>query len=197
MHYRFRTEPLFRTLPRVHLWTTHSSSTRPHHRSQSARPPSPMVSIHRGVGPTRHSGDCKYKRISKSNAPTHPRVRTNARANTANAFTSTRTSAHWRTHKSALTSSTRAHARTHTCVHTPSTNFPEFDTSAARGGDLHTLSWRGGVIETTAAALGLQKLGASGLDCGPVVSTLRTLSLVKHSGVWLCSVRLVAVALNE
>jgi hypothetical protein len=65
------------------------------------------------------------------------------------------------------------HARTHAYTH-PSTNFPEFDTSAARGGDLHTLSWRGGVIETTAAALGLQKLGASGLDCGPVVSTLRS-----------------------
>jgi len=36
---------------------------------------------------------------------------------------------------------------------------------------LHTLSWRGGVIGTTAAAKGLAALGASGLDCGPVVST--------------------------
>lgn len=52
-----------------------------------------------------------------------------------------------------------------------STHFPEFSTSAAQGADLHTLSWRGGVIATTAAAKGLAKLGASGLDCGPVVST--------------------------
>ena len=36
---------------------------------------------------------------------------------------------------------------------------------------LHTLSWRGGVIATTAAAKGLGNLGATGLDCGPVVST--------------------------
>lgn len=52
-----------------------------------------------------------------------------------------------------------------------STHFPEFSTSLAYAADLHTLSWRGGVIATTAAAKGLDKLGASGLDCGPVVST--------------------------
>ena len=32
--------------------------------------------------------------------------------------------------------------------------------------DLHTLSWRGDVIGTTAAAKGLGNLGNSGLDCG-------------------------------
>jgi hypothetical protein len=52
-----------------------------------------------------------------------------------------------------------------------STHFPEFSTTAAMAADLHTLSWRGGVIATTAAAKGLGNLGASGLDCGPVVST--------------------------
>ena len=52
-----------------------------------------------------------------------------------------------------------------------STHFPEFSTTAAQAADLHTLSWRGGVIGTTAAAKGLGNLGASGLDCGPVVST--------------------------
>jgi hypothetical protein len=52
-----------------------------------------------------------------------------------------------------------------------STHFPSFSTSAARAADLHMLSWRGGVIGTTAAAKGLGKLGASGLDCGPVVAT--------------------------
>jgi hypothetical protein len=39
------------------------------------------------------------------------------------------------------------------------------------GSTLHTLSWRGGVIATTAAAKGLDNLKANGLDCGPVVST--------------------------
>jgi hypothetical protein len=52
-----------------------------------------------------------------------------------------------------------------------STNFPAFDTTAAQAETLHTLTWRGGVIATTAAALGLASLGQSGLDCGPVVST--------------------------
>ena len=52
-----------------------------------------------------------------------------------------------------------------------STHFPEFSTTAGQAADLHTLSWRGGIIGTTAAAKGLAKLGASGLDCGPVVST--------------------------
>ena len=36
-----------------------------------------------------------------------------------------------------------------------STHFPEFSTTAAMAADLHTLSWRGGVIATTAAAKGL------------------------------------------
>lgn len=52
-----------------------------------------------------------------------------------------------------------------------STHFPEFSTTAAEAANLHTLSWRGGVIGTTAAAKGLGNLGATGLDCGPVVST--------------------------
>ena len=52
-----------------------------------------------------------------------------------------------------------------------STRFPEFSTTSAKASSLHTLSWRGGGIATTAAALGLEKLGANGLDCGPVVST--------------------------
>jgi|EP01046_Picozoa_sp_COSAG06_P017525 hypothetical protein len=52
-----------------------------------------------------------------------------------------------------------------------STQFPAFSTSAGRATELHTLSWRGDVIATTAAATGLGPLGASGLDCGPVAST--------------------------
>jgi hypothetical protein len=48
-----------------------------------------------------------------------------------------------------------------------STHFPSFDTAAGRAASLHTLSWRGGVIGTTAAAKGLGNLGANGLDCGP------------------------------
>merc|ERR1712216_100238 len=44
-----------------------------------------------------------------------------------------------------------------------STRFPAFDTSAAMAASLHTVSWRGGVIATTAAALGLGNLGANGL----------------------------------
>jgi len=52
-----------------------------------------------------------------------------------------------------------------------STQFPSFNTTAAQAALLHTLSWRGGVIATTAAATGLGNLGANGLDCGPVVST--------------------------
>jgi hypothetical protein len=52
-----------------------------------------------------------------------------------------------------------------------STRFPAFSTTAGRAADLHTLSWRGDVIATTAAATGLGALGNSGLDCGPVVST--------------------------
>lgn len=52
-----------------------------------------------------------------------------------------------------------------------STHFPAFDTTAAMAPNLNTLSWRGGVIATTAATRGLGKLGANGLDCGPVVST--------------------------
>jgi hypothetical protein len=52
-----------------------------------------------------------------------------------------------------------------------STHFPSFDTAAGRAASLHTLSWRGGVIGTTAAAKGLGNLGANGLDCGPVAST--------------------------
>jgi hypothetical protein len=52
-----------------------------------------------------------------------------------------------------------------------STHFPEFSTTAAEAANLHMLSWRGGVIATTAAAKGLGNLGASALDCGPVVST--------------------------
>ena len=52
-----------------------------------------------------------------------------------------------------------------------STHLLEFSTSLAYAADLHTLSWRGGVIATTATAKGLGKLGASGLDCGLVVST--------------------------
>ena len=42
---------------------------------------------------------------------------------------------------------------------------------AAMATDLYTLSWRGQVLATTAAAKGLSRLGANGLDCGPVVST--------------------------
>jgi hypothetical protein len=52
-----------------------------------------------------------------------------------------------------------------------STHFPEFSTTAAEAAALHMLSWRGGVVGTTAASKGLGKLGASGLDCGPVVAT--------------------------
>ena len=52
-----------------------------------------------------------------------------------------------------------------------STRFPAFSTTSAKASSLHTLSWRGGGIATTAAALGLEKLGANGLDSGPVVST--------------------------
>ena len=52
-----------------------------------------------------------------------------------------------------------------------STHFPAFSTTAGRATELHTLSWRGDVIATTAAATGLGSLGASGLDCGPVAST--------------------------
>ena len=52
-----------------------------------------------------------------------------------------------------------------------SANFPAFSTASARAAQLDTLSWRGGVIDTTVAARGLDKLGANGLDCGPVVST--------------------------
>jgi hypothetical protein len=52
-----------------------------------------------------------------------------------------------------------------------STNFPAVDTGAARAPSLDTLSWRGGVIATTAAARGLGNLGAKGLDCGPVVTS--------------------------
>ena len=52
-----------------------------------------------------------------------------------------------------------------------STQFPAIDTNAAASAVLDTLSWRGGVIDTTAAAKGLNALGANGLDCGPVVST--------------------------
>lgn len=52
-----------------------------------------------------------------------------------------------------------------------STHFPSFSTTAGRAAELHTLSWRGDVIATTAAATGLGALGNSGLDCGPVVST--------------------------
>ena len=51
-----------------------------------------------------------------------------------------------------------------------STQFPAFDTAKLRASEINTLSWRGGVIATTAAARGLGALGASGLDCGPVVS---------------------------
>jgi hypothetical protein len=51
------------------------------------------------------------------------------------------------------------------------THFPAWSTTAARGADLHTLSWRGDVMSTTAAAKGLDALGANGLDCGPVAST--------------------------
>eukprot|EP00931_Biecheleriopsis_adriatica_P045516 TRINITY_DN26070_c0_g1_i1.p1 TRINITY_DN26070_c0_g1~~TRINITY_DN26070_c0_g1_i1.p1 ORF type:complete len:794 (-),score=129.52 TRINITY_DN26070_c0_g1_i1:49-2430(-) len=50
------------------------------------------------------------------------------------------------------------------------THFPSFNTSAAMAPDLHTLSWRGVAVKTTAAAKGLAALGANGLDCGPVVS---------------------------
>ena len=45
---------------------------------------------------------------------------------------------------------------------------------SARAPALDTLSWRGGVIGTTAAARGLANLGvpaAGCLDCGPVAST--------------------------
>ena len=52
-----------------------------------------------------------------------------------------------------------------------STRFPSFNTSAARASTLDTLSWRAGVISITAVAKGLNGLGATGLDCGPVVST--------------------------
>ena len=52
-----------------------------------------------------------------------------------------------------------------------STRFPSFNTSAARASTLDTLSWRAGVISITAVAKGLDGLGATGLDCGPVVST--------------------------
>jgi hypothetical protein len=38
-----------------------------------------------------------------------------------------------------------------------STNFPAINTTAALGPSLHTVSWRGGVIATTAAAKGLGK----------------------------------------
>ena len=62
-----------------------------------------------------------------------------------------------------------------------STGFPSFDTSAARAASLHTLSWRGEVISKTVAALGLEQLGANGLDCGPVVSTDPDTG---HSLVW-------------
>jgi hypothetical protein len=57
-----------------------------------------------------------------------------------------------------------------------SARFPAFSTSAAQAKTLHTLSWRGEVIEDTVAAMGLDALGAKGLDCGPVVSTLRKAS---------------------
>eukprot|EP00756_Hemistasia_phaeocysticola_P044960 Hpha_TRINITY_DN18735_c0_g1::TRINITY_DN18735_c0_g1_i1::g.47372::m.47372 len=53
-----------------------------------------------------------------------------------------------------------------------STQFPAFNTSAAQATSVYTLSWRSGVIAVTAAAKGLEKLGANGLDCGPVASTL-------------------------
>ena len=52
-----------------------------------------------------------------------------------------------------------------------STSFPSFRTNAARAPSLHTLSWRGQVLETTASATGLDHLGATGLDCGPIAST--------------------------
>jgi hypothetical protein len=53
-----------------------------------------------------------------------------------------------------------------------STNFPSFDTSAKLAKSNHFLSWRGGVMDVTKASSGLENLGASGLDCGPVVSQL-------------------------
>ena len=43
-----------------------------------------------------------------------------------------------------------------------STRFPSFDVSAAMAPTLHTLSWRGQVLATTAAAKGLGILGANG-----------------------------------
>ena len=52
-----------------------------------------------------------------------------------------------------------------------STSFPAFRTQAGRASSLHTLSWRGQVLSNTAASMGLGALNASGLDCGPVVST--------------------------
>lgn len=53
-----------------------------------------------------------------------------------------------------------------------STQFPAFNTSDAQAASLYTLSWRGDVVGTTAAALGLGKLGAGGLDSGPIASTM-------------------------
>ena len=51
------------------------------------------------------------------------------------------------------------------------TQMPAFDVSAARAAELHTVSWRGVALSTTAAARGLNALGANGLDAGPVAST--------------------------
>ena len=53
-----------------------------------------------------------------------------------------------------------------------SSRFPSFDTSALRATSNHFLSWRGAVMDITKASSGLGALGASGLDCGPVVSKL-------------------------
>jgi hypothetical protein len=67
----------------------------------------------------------------------------------------------------------------------PATRFPSFDTGAGRAPSLWTLSWQSTVLQDTATAVGLAKLGqTNALDLGPVVSYDPSIPSLLPTLVW-------------